>query len=379
MKSTKKVLCAALALLLFATPLTACSASEPSQPAIPPEEETVQPAPVEEPLPSEPAEEEEPEEEPVQQPEGPVNPLTGLMDGLSEEAASRKPAAVMINNLKQSLPQLGISQADIIYEMMAEGRIYRMLAVFQDPARVGRIGSVRSARPYFVDMAENHNAVFFHIGASVPGYEALRSRKNVLSFDGIYDAKAEIFYRDAERKKKNGYEHSVLTTGEQIAAVYAKQDPEKISNADAAPAFAFSAEHSALNGQNASRIDVPYSNYIKVWFEYDTESGTYKRFQYDEPHMDAEYDVQLAFGNVFVLFMKARDVPGSDLHLVEITTTGSGTGYYACGGKAVEINWSKKDHASPMVYTLADGSPLKVAPGKSFICCAPTTTDVAIS
>ncbi len=372
MRSATKALCIALAFLLLFAPLSACTKPSPPAPVTPPEE-VFEPAPPEEPP------EDEVAESPNPIPEGPVNPLTGLADGLSEEAAARRPAAVMINNLKQAIPQLGISKADIIYEMMAEGRIYRMLAVFQDPSRVGRIGSVRSARPYFVDMAENHNAVFFHIGASVPGYEALRSRKNVLSFDGIVDGKAEIYYRDAERKKKNGYEHSVLTTGERIESVYAKQKPEKISNSDAAPAFDFSAEHSALNGQNAAKIDVPYSGYIKAWFEYDQASGTYKRFQYGEAHMDAEYDVQLAFGNVFVLFMKARDVPGSELHLVEITTTGSGTGYYACGGKAVEIKWSKKDHASPMIYTLADGTPLKVAPGKSFICCAPTTTDVTIS
>ena len=196
MRSATKALCIALAFLLLLAPLSACTKPSPPAPVTPPEE-VFEPAPPEEPP------EDEIAESPNPIPEGPVNPLTGLADGLSEEAAARRPAAVMINNLKQAIPQLGISKADIIYEMMAEGRIYRMLAVFQDPSRVGRIGSVRSARPYFVDMAENHNAVFFHIGASVPGYEALRSRKNVLSFDGIVDGKAEIYYRDAERKKKN--------------------------------------------------------------------------------------------------------------------------------------------------------------------------------
>lgn len=53
----------------------------------------------------------------------------------------------MLNNLKEALPQLGQSQADIIYECLAEGGITRMMGVYQSVEGVGMIGSVRSARP----------------------------------------------------------------------------------------------------------------------------------------------------------------------------------------------------------------------------------------
>ena len=43
---------------------------------------------------------------------GPVNPLTGLP--LAEDWVNKRPVAIMLNNLREALPQLGQSQADII-------------------------------------------------------------------------------------------------------------------------------------------------------------------------------------------------------------------------------------------------------------------------
>ena len=59
--------------------------------------------------------------------DGPVSPLSGLPIG--EEWVNRRPVAIMLNNLKEALPQMGQSQADIIYEVPAEGGITRMLGV----------------------------------------------------------------------------------------------------------------------------------------------------------------------------------------------------------------------------------------------------------
>jgi hypothetical protein len=123
-------------------------ASEPAQKENPAEPETG----------SETGTEAEPEEEPEAQPpeEEPepefLNPLTGLP--ISEEDVGNRPIAVMLNNIKAALPQYGISSADIIYEVPAEGGITRMLAIYQSVADVGNIGSVRSTRPYYLDLAQ---------------------------------------------------------------------------------------------------------------------------------------------------------------------------------------------------------------------------------
>lgn len=103
---------------------------------------------------------------------GPVNPLTGLP--IDEEWVNRRPVAIMLNNLKQALPQLGQSQADIIYEIPAEGGITRMVGVYQSVEDVGTIGSIRSARPYYLEVALGHDAIFLHAGGSEDAYAKIR-------------------------------------------------------------------------------------------------------------------------------------------------------------------------------------------------------------
>ena len=122
-----------------------------------------------------PAEEPEPRPEPEPEPYVPsgINPLTG--EPMESRYENNRPVAVMLNNLKAAQPQLGISQADIIYEVPAEGGITRMLAVYQEPGSLGLVGSVRSARQYYWEIAQGHDAVYIHAGAS-PEFYNTKSR-----------------------------------------------------------------------------------------------------------------------------------------------------------------------------------------------------------
>ena len=96
--------------------------------------------------------------------DGPWNPLTG--EPIGEDWVNRRPVAIMLNNLKEALPQQGQSEADILYEVLAEGGITRMLGVYQSVEGVGKIGSIRSARPYYLELALGHDAVYLHAGGS---------------------------------------------------------------------------------------------------------------------------------------------------------------------------------------------------------------------
>ena len=161
----------ALCLLLG---LTACGgggeSSSPGDGSEPPSVSTLAPA-------------EEPDQ--FQEPEEPVYPyaapLTG--EGLMEDVSGQRPIAIMLNNLSKALPQAGVAQADVIYEIVAEGGITRMLALFQDVEGVGEIGTVRSARTYYLELALGHDAIYIHAGGSEDAYAKIR-QWGVTALDG---------------------------------------------------------------------------------------------------------------------------------------------------------------------------------------------------
>lgn len=326
---------------------------------------------------SEPADAAEPAEDEFV-PTGNVNPLTGLCDGITDAALTRKPVAIMVSNSYNSLPQWGISQADIIYEMLAEGRITRFMAIFKDPSRIDKLASIRSARPYFIDIAQSYGAVYMHFGGSVPAYDAIAARKDLIALDGIRGGwEGTLYNRDPQRRKEIGYEHSVFVTGQSVEAALSslKQD---LTQAEQPSAFRFASTPSSAAGTAANKVTLTFSERHKPWFAYDAEKGTYLRWQYGDPHMDAWLDCQIEVKNLLVLRMETTDVPGSELKLVEIDTTGTGEGYYFCEGKYIPITWEKAAYNAPIAYYDAAGAPLELARGKTFVSVVTRGAEVVI-
>ena len=97
-------------------------------------------------------------------PQAVINPLTGEA-GLTKGMENKRPVAVMINNVLIAQPvQAGLNDADIVYETEVESGITRLMAVYQDISKVDKIGSVRSARYPYVDLALGHDAIYIHSG-----------------------------------------------------------------------------------------------------------------------------------------------------------------------------------------------------------------------
>ena len=125
--------------------------------------------------------------------------------------------AIMINNIKNSLPQEGICDGDIYYERSAEGGITRIMMLVSDYEKLGTVGSIRSSRDYFVDFLANHDAIYVHAGGSAQAYEKIIWRK-INNLDGVNQYAPNTFWRDNTRMYSMGYEHSLMTSGEGIAA-----------------------------------------------------------------------------------------------------------------------------------------------------------------
>ncbi len=344
--------------------LTGCGGKEdpPEQPPEEEKQEEVVPPPVEE----VPEVESEPEPEPVEPVPGGINPLTGLP--MEEEYENNRPIAVMFNNLKAAQPQLGVSQADIIYEIPAEGGITRMIGLFQTMEGVQNLGSIRSTRTYYLEVALGHDAVLLHAGGSPDAYNKIDSW-DVDNIDGVRGGHGEekVFWRDAERKKSAGYEHSLLTCGENVLEYLAK-GRYATQHADGySYPISFVEEGTPANGNPANKVRLVFSQYKTGLFEYDAETDLYMVSQYGGDYVDGNSGEQVGVTNLLVLETDINTIAGDKEGRLTVDMDGEGKGTYFCGGKSVPITWSKADRNSPFVYR-CNGAPLALEAGVSYIC-----------
>lgn len=319
----------------------------------------------------------EPTLEPTPEPVDPdkVNPLTGLpMTG--EVTNRQRPLAIMLNNIKQALPQQGNSQADIIYEALAEGGITRMLGVYQSVEGVGEIGSIRSSRPYYLDLALGLDAIYLHAGGSDEAYADIKSW-GVTSLDFVRStAYNAIFWRDAQRRKNNGLEHSVLTSGEAILKNFPNYSFRKDHEEGYSLPYTFAEDGAPAEGESAMSITVPFSNYKTGVFTYDEASKKYLVEEYGAPYVDGNDGQQVSVTNVIAIRTSCKAI--DDKGRMRIDLYGhSGDGWFACGGKIIPITWEKKDLNSPLTYAKTDGTPLVFGQGNSYVNIIPLSNEIA--
>lgn len=350
----RRMLCALLAVLTLLG-LAACGGT--------PAEETEE---IQEEIQEEPTPVPEPEPEPAPYVPSGTNPLTG--EPMEEVYEADRPVAVMFNNLKAAQPQIGISKADIIYEVPAEGGITRMLALYQCLEGVETLGSVRSTRPYYIELALAHDALLVHAGGSPEAYQDISSW-GVDNMDGVNGGSdAGIFWRDQDRRRTMGYEHSMVTSGENILAYLAEDHFRRQHQEGYTESLAFAEDGASAAGAAAEHISLKFSYYKTGTFDYDAASGTYLVGQYGGAYTDGADGTQVSAVNVLVLetsiYVNAGDTAGR----MTAKLIGEGEGTFFCGGKSVPIRWSRADRYSPFVYTLADGTPLTMGRGKSYIC-----------
>ena len=315
-------------------------------------------------------EEPEPEEEPeVTTHEGEAQSLlTG--EWLPEEETKNRPVAIMFGNTTDALPQYGIGEADVLYECLVEGGLTRLMGIFENYEDAPKYGSVRSCRLYYAHIAKEYDAIYAHYGqASIAkSYLASDAIDNLNGLEGAVES--VMYYRSSDRPAP----HNVFTTPDGIAAGIAKKGYRTTYADGYSGHFLFSdgEEPVTVNGQDAAAMQTTYPS-SKTWFEYDAESGLYKRFHYKKEHVDGETGEQLAFKNVIFQFVPGRVIDSKGR--MEFDTVGSGKAVYFTDGKCEDITWKKDNLESPSLFYDGNGDQLVMNPGKTSICII--TTDSA--
>lgn len=299
-----------------------------------------------------------------------INSLTGLP--LSKNLVNNRPIAIMINNMHTGQPLFGVTDADIMFECPIEGGITRILGVYKDPAKVRAIGSVRSSRPYFINIAKGLDAIYFHLGGSTLAYEILKSGY----IDSIDLIKGLYMWRDQARLKNLGLEHSALTSGEKIIESIKDKGFRTQLEKNYTYPQKFGENSQVLSGSAANKVTVIFSGYKNSTFTYDEQNQTYLISQFNKPQMDDNIKEQNSKPNVILLDISGQKIDNTEL--LKLDMVGSGTGKYISHGKIIDINWTRNDDSSPFKLFAKDNSPLIMLPGKSYFCLLAQWTHVNI-
>lgn len=296
-----------------------------------------------------------------------ANPYEGkalsLLTGeyVKEKVAQRRPVALMYNNIIDAIPHSGLSNADICYEAPVEGGITRIMGIFENYDKIKKMGSVRSCRIYYCAFALEWDAIYSHFGQSQYALSFLQSDK----IDNVGALNAErYFYRTSDRVAP----HNAFTSGENlndaIKALKYRKNYEKTY--DGHFTFAKFGEKTDLNSKKtAEKIEMGYV-INKPWYEYDSKSGQYYRYQYGDKHIDDQNNKQLHCSNIIIQFVDSTLY--DDNKSLNITLNGSGKGWFITNGKAEKITWKKENQLSGQTkYYDESGKEIMLNTGKTWI------------
>lgn len=255
-------------------------------------------------------------------------PLTGEV---VKEEVSERAVAVMINNHTKARPQSGISQADMIYEILAEGDITRWLAIFQSNIP-DKIGPIRSAREYYIKIAAGYNAYYICHGQS-PTAQALLDAGAVDSLNGMnYDG--TYFHRDNTRHAP----HNSYSSKEDILAAAEKMN---VRMKDYIEPNVYSEEgistSESIVDMPSVKINYSGNDNFKVLYTYDAAKNGYVRSQGGQATIDRENDKTIVASNVFIVKADHNVVDSYGRRSIGLEK--GGQGYLLQNGKMLEVDW----------------------------------------
>ena len=305
--------------------------------------------------------------------------LTG--EWKDEGVVTRRPIAVMIPNNTPAMPQYGLSKASIIYEAPVEGRITRLMAVFEDFDDLERIGPVRSSRDYFVYVAMGYEAIYCNWGLARPYVEELINRDTVQNIsaavEGIYNPAHEAFDRVSRPGYATEFTGYLFIDGMLKAADRLGYDWEYD---DAyVPPFTFAAEgvRAEDNYKEAESALTIYPGGTEgnkggygaynPYFEYNETDQLYYRFQEGEKQIDELDGSQYAVSNVVLQYChgEVRD----DHDYLAFGVHGEGDAIVFTGGKVIKGTWKRYDgDATPAKFYDENGEEIIFNQGKTWIC-----------
>ncbi len=279
-------------------------------------------------------------------------PLTGLP--IDPAKASRPALVVKIDNFPTiARPQVGINNADVVFEEIVEG-ITRFAAVFQsedaDP-----VGPIRSARTSDINILAQLGRPLLAWSGGNPYVTRAIGNANIDNLTP--DRYASAYFRTSDRAKPHNYFSNTSTLFS--LATDATPVPQ--------PLFQYRTEGQPLppTAQPSGGVKIVFTGGQKVDYAWNDTLKGWARFQAGTPHVDADGH-QIAPANLVVLFTPYKTSP-ADKNSPEAQTVGSGEAWVFTDGAIIPGTWNRPDPAKPATLTDGNGQPILLTPGHTWV------------
>ncbi|MGB4178226.1 MAG: DUF3048 domain-containing protein [Halanaerobiales bacterium] len=274
----------------------------------------------------------------------------------------RKALMVIIENSPYSRPQSGLEEASIVYEFLVEGGITRFLALYWDKIPE-KIGPVRSARPYFIEIAREYDALLLHAGASPEGF-AILAEGQVAHLDQIYNG--QYYWRSSDRRAP----HNLYTGSKRIERYLDQMIGQEYSERFDFQPVSFIKP----TDEKADFIRIPYWGGTYIIYRYNKEENLYYRYYgfMETPHL-LDNNKQITANNIIIQYTNTRAVDAEGR--LEIELEGSGAALMFKDGVVIEGFWIKDTDSFTHFYNM-QSEKLTFNPGQTWIQVVPDTIKV---
>lgn len=285
---------------------------------------------------------------------------------IDESLKNQRPIAVMVDNESTALPHYGVTEADVVYEIMnstANGRITRLMCVVKDWGNIKQFGSVRSTRPTNIMLAAEWNAVLCHDGGPFYINDWL-AKPYSNNFSGG-------FARVNNGKSREFTEY--ICTGDLDKKFSASKYSTEYNEHYAGPHYQFAKSEVTLDGEkDCKNISLPFPhNSSKL--TYNESTGTYDYSEYGKAHKDPLHDnKQLTFKNVILQNTTFSQLDEHGYLIYNAIDSGRDA-YYITNGKAKEVIWIKPGEKDITIYLDKEtGEQIEINTGKTYVALVPS-------
>lgn len=289
-------------------------------------------------------------------------PLTAprKIDGIivSTNDANMVPACVMIENAAFSgvRPQSGLSAASVIYEVIVEGGITRLMAVYAGE-QADPIGPVRSARDTYLEFASEYNCAYIHAGGSYTAITAI-PQLGIRDIDALKESK--WFWRDNNKFAP----HDLFTNNKNLYEAIAKG--HSWMDAPTYESWKFVDDEKITIGETANQVNILFGDSYNVTYDYNTEGKYYERTNGGVTHTDSNTGKVLTTRNIIIQHVPEGDfIEGKGR--VNFSVTGEGVVEIIRNGILTKGKWKKGDRLSRTQFFTEDGEEISLARGNSWV------------